>query len=201
MQGYGAWKMLCGLMLRLRYDKSLSALIESKNHNLDKINWLTDTPSSADLMANSLCLSAGTRSVKCPRNFFIPNGSGIAAPSSSSHLMDSPTTHSISFRASLTVLPCAESEGNSKHRAIWQSSSSDQVIRYVYLSILFPMFLRLQFFYGLFYLSYLIRLGHLAVLLQINPRIAHPRCPKNEMAASDPWFTEISTADRNQISE
>jgi hypothetical protein len=30
-------------------------------YNLDKMNWFTETPSSADLIANSLCFSGGTR--------------------------------------------------------------------------------------------------------------------------------------------
>ena len=43
-------------------------------YNLDRINWLTETPSSADLITISRCFSEGTLSVKCPRNFLVPNG-------------------------------------------------------------------------------------------------------------------------------
>ncbi len=84
----------------------------------DTIYWLMDTPSSADLINNFLCTSAGTRNVKFPLYFFNPKGSGISSFSSFIHATAFPTTFSISLNALSIVLPCAASYGNSRHLAI-----------------------------------------------------------------------------------
>src|SRR5450830_1983048 len=84
----------------------------------DKIYWLTDTPSSADFIDKFLCTSGGIRNVKFPLYLFNPKGSGISSFSSCIHTIASSTTFSISFSAHPTVLPCAASDGNSRHRPI-----------------------------------------------------------------------------------
>jgi len=39
------------------------------SYSLDKINWLTDTPSSDERITSSLCFSAGTLNLKgCAKN-------------------------------------------------------------------------------------------------------------------------------------
>jgi hypothetical protein len=61
--------------------------------------------------------------------------------------------------------------------------------------------LRLQFFYGLLYVSYLVRLGHLAVFLNVDSWISGPGCLEDVMASSDARFSEVPAAQDNQIVE
>ena len=57
----------------------------------------------------------------------------------------------------------------------------------------------LQFFNCLLDLYYLIRLCHFAVTLQVNTRITRPWRFKYMVAARNPWFAKVLSADVQQI--
>jgi len=103
MLGWASARLAIAIFYVFLYKKRV--LISRGYYNFDRINLLTETPSSADLMTISRCFSAGILNVKWPRKGFIPNGSGTGAPSSSSHLIVSFTTNSISLKAMTGVSP------------------------------------------------------------------------------------------------
>src|SRR4030042_6101807 len=91
--------------------------------------------------------------------------------------------------------------GNSMHNPTNSWSSSDQVIRYVYRSLL-RLILGLQFIDCRQHLLYLISLSHSFVVLNIDSRVSRPGCLINPVTAPTlSWRSKVIITGSEQIAE